>query len=101
LTSFDSFTFCATTPPSDAGVVGDLLERRLDGAADDVDADLLVLVLRRVSRTLLSTLAAARMTLTPPPGRMPFLDRGAAGVQGVLDAGLLLLHRPLPSRRRP
>src|SRR5437762_3513089 len=30
----------------DAGVLGDLLERALDGAADDLDADLLVLVLR-------------------------------------------------------
>ena len=35
---------------------------------------------------------AQRRRATPPPGDDAFLDRRAGGVEGVLDAGLLLLH---------
>jgi hypothetical protein len=60
--------------------------------ADDVDADLLVVVGDLRARR---ARASARSSATPPPGDDAFLDRGAGGVQRVVDAGLLLLHLDL------
>ena len=74
-----------------AGILGDLAGRRLQRPAHDVDADLLVVVLR--------------VELRPAPGGVEqrdtaaghdaLLDRGAGRVHGVLDAVLALLHLDL------
>src|ERR1700758_915257 len=36
--------------------------------------------------------STAFRSATPPPGPPPLLDRGASGLERVLDAALLLLH---------
>ena len=97
MTSFDSLTFWATTRAVDAGVFGDLLDGGFDGPADDVDADLLVVVggfladaCRGPWRRADDGDAAA--------GEDAFFDGCAAGVQGVFDAGLLFLHRDFGGR---
>ena len=73
-----------------AGVVGDLVERGRAGADDDLVADLLVvgqpLGLDGRGRAEQGDAAA---------GEDALLERRAGGVQGVLDAGLLLLHLAL------
>src|SRR5205814_1873852 len=74
-----------------AGVVGDLLDRGLDGAADDVHADLLVFVDGLLADAVQHAGGGADDG-DPAAGQDPLLDRGAAGVKGVLDAGLLLFH---------
>src|SRR5690606_15086219 len=71
-----------------AGVDGDLLDGGGDGAADDVDADLLIAdealeVVQRASGAEDGGAAA---------GEDARFDGRAAGVHGVFDAGLLLLH---------
>src|SRR5215470_16352185 len=69
-----------------AGVLGDLAQRLLESALNDVDADLLVLVLELEAVERLRGAdqrdAAARHD--------PLFDRRARGVHGVLDASLLL-----------
>src|SRR5581483_1482590 len=77
----------------DAAVCGNLPQRLLDGAADDVDAVLLVaLELERLERRQRAQErhAAARHDA--------LFDRRARRVQRVLDAGLLLLHLGLGGR---
>src|SRR4029079_599385 len=69
----------------DAGIRGDLPDGRFDGAADDVDAGLLVLVdgldlVQRLRRADQRHAAA---------GQDAFLDGRAGRVQRVLDAELL------------
>ena len=48
-------------------ILGDLPRRRLQGTPHDIDADLLIVIggLQR------SSVLCARITATPPPGRMP------------------------------
>ncbi len=76
-----------------AGVADDLANRFLAGAANDVDADLLVVlgfeVVESRSRTQQSHAAA---------GNDAFLHRRARGMQGILDASLLLFHFGLGRR---
>ena len=76
-----------------AAVADDLANRLLAGAADDVDADLLVAfqleLLESRSRAQQSH-AAARDDA--------FLDRRASGMQSILHASLLLLHFGLGGR---
>ena len=79
-----------------AGVLGDLAQGLLEGALDDLEADLLV-----VARTWTGRPSRA-------PGRLDegdaaagddaFLDGGAGCREGVLDAVLLLLHLDLGGR---
>src|SRR5215204_2324446 len=75
----------------DAGVLGDLADRSLERLQHDVEAglDVRVLVLRLVDRLLGAQQrhAAARHDA--------FLDSRAGGVEGVVDAVLLLLHLDL------
>jgi hypothetical protein len=89
LKSLTARASCRPRPSVDAGVLGDLTDRRLQRlAADDVDAGLLVVVVGLdAARRLLGAQqrdAAARHDA--------FLDRGAGGVQRVVDAVLALLH---------
>src|SRR5690606_18224780 len=77
----------------DPGVARDVAERRLDGPADDLRADLLV---------------AIELQLLDRPGRAQqrdaaarndaFLDSRLRRVHGILDARLLLLHLGLGGR---
>ena len=90
--SFDSLTFWATTRAVDAGVFGDLLDGGFDGPADDVDADLLVVVVGLLAE-LVEDAGGGADDGDAAAGEDAFFDRGAAGVQGVFDAGLLFLHR--------
>ena len=90
--SFDLLDLLGDDDAVHAGVLGDLLDRGFDGAADDVDADLLVVV-GGFLRTLVEDLGRGADDGDAAAGEDAFFDRGAAGVQGVLDAGLLLLHR--------
>src|SRR4028118_1440622 len=74
-----------------ARILGDLADRRLQGAADDVDAAGLVVIgpahaLKRLGGVEESGTAA---------GDDPFLDRRAGGVEGIVDAVLALLDRDL------
>src|SRR5688572_29746061 len=75
----------------EAGILGDLAHRRLERAADDVDAAGLVVVDAGEAVELLAGIeqsdAAARNDA--------FLDRGAGGVKRVVDAVLALLHLDL------
>ena len=66
---------------------GDLAERLFQRAADDVDANLFV-----AFSFSLSSEPMTRSRATPPPGNDAFFDRGAGGMQGIFDAGLLFLH---------
>src|SRR5690606_26497231 len=70
------------------GVVGDLAHRLLERAADDVDADLLVLV----GHLDLVEGAEGADEGDAAAGHDALLDGRAGGVEGVLDARLLLLH---------
>src|SRR5665254_5701 len=71
----------------DAGIFGDLADRRLQRSADDVDARLLVLIvalnLDRLRRPKQCHAAARYDAL---------LDRGAGRVQRIIDAILSLLY---------
>src|SRR3546814_120360 len=73
------------------GVLGDLADRRLQRAGDDLDADTLVVVgrvqLGQHLRGVQQSAAAADDDA--------FLDRGAGGVHRVFDAILTLLHLDL------
>ena len=71
----------------DAGVLGQLPQRGFAGAADDLDADAGVAVELDV---LQGGLGADEGDAAA--GDDAFLDRGAGGVEGVFDAGLLFLH---------
>ena len=75
----------------DAGVLGDLAHRRLQRAADDVDADLLVVV---VGLQLGERLGGVEQR-DAAAGDDAFLDRGAGRVHRVVDAVLALLHLDL------
>src|SRR4051794_12145697 len=81
----------------DAGVFGDLLDGGFDGAADDVDADALVVVLGAFLG-LVERAGGGADDADAAAGEDAFLDGRAAGVECVLDAGLLLLHRDLGGR---
>src|SRR6185295_4163116 len=74
-----------------AGVFGDRRERRAARADHDVVADLLVL--QRVFSGL--QLVAGSQQGDAAAGEDAFFDGCAGGVQGVFDAGLLLLHLAL------
>src|SRR5579864_3779918 len=74
-----------------AGVVDDLAQRLLDGAGEDADTDVLVLV-RRLELFEYTLDADQGHAAT---GHHALLDRGTRGVQRVLDARLLLLHLDL------
>ena len=76
----------------DAGVFGDLLDGGFDGAADDFDADLLVVVGGLLADAV-EDLGGGADDGDAAAGEDAFFDGGAAGVQGVFDAGLLFLHR--------
>src|SRR5688500_7732679 len=80
-----------------AGVFGDLLDGGFDGAADDFDADALVVVVHLPARALEDAFGGADDG-DSAAGEDAFLYRCAAGVEGVLDAGLLLLHGDLGGR---
>src|SRR5690606_35205206 len=71
-----------------AGVLHDLTDRRLDGAADDVHARGLVGV---VAFQTVQSLRGAQQRGAAARNDA-FLDRGAGGVQRVVDAVLALLH---------
>ena len=73
------------------GVAGDLPRRSLQGAANDVDADLLVLVL---DVEAVERLEAAQEG-DAAAGQDAFLDGGARRVQRVVDAVLALLDLDL------
>ena len=70
-----------------AGVGGNHAHRLLEGAADDVLAEVLLTFQLEVVKYL----EAAQVGDTAARHHA-FLDRGAGGVEGILDAGLLLLH---------
>src|SRR5699024_6262833 len=75
----------------DAGVLGDLAQRLLERAADDGDAGILVgirtLEVGELLRSVDQRDTAAR--------HHALLNRGAGGVQRVVDAVLALLHLDL------
>ena len=72
-------------------VLDDLPDRRLQGAADDVDADLLVVI---VGLELLQRLDGVEER-DAAAGDDAFLDRGAGRVHRVVDAILALLDLDL------
>jgi hypothetical protein len=84
--------FWLTTPPSTPAFSAICLIGGLDGPADDVDADPLVLALR-VLAELAEHAAGGADHGDAAAGQDAFLDGRAAGVKGVLDTRLLLLHR--------
>ncbi len=69
---------------------GNLHDRRPAGTDDDVVADLFV-----VLQTLGLQAIHGPQQGHAAAGKNAFLDCGAGGVHGVLDAGLLLLHLAL------
>ena len=73
----------------DAAVLGDLRDGRRQGAVDDVHADLLVAAGRAAG--LLDRRPATQQGHAAAR-QDAFFRRRAGGVQGVLDAGLGLLH---------
>ncbi len=79
----------------DAAVVGDLPDRGVEHAQHDVDADLLVAA--GAGADLLDRLAAPQQGHAAA-GQNAFLGRRTGRVQGVLDAGLGLLHLGLGAR---
>ena len=72
----------------DAGVFGDLADRGLQGAADDGDAGVLVVVVALEAFQRLGGLQQRDAAA----GHDAFFDRRAGGVEGVVDAVLLFLH---------
>ena len=73
-----------------SGIVDELAKRSLDSAADDRRADLLVaLELESFDRLLGAEVGDAAA------GNDALFDRSAGGVESVIDAILLLLHRSL------
>ena len=80
-------TFSTTIEPSTPAFCGDLAQRLLERAADDVDAVLPVVVeLQAVERRQRAEQRHAAA------GDDALFDGRAGRVQRVLDAGLLLLH---------
>ena len=73
----------------DPAVFGDLTDRGIERVEDDVDANLLVSLGLRAD--LLHRLTAAEEG-DATTGDNPLLDCGAGRMEGILDAGLLLLH---------
>ncbi len=80
-----------------AGVFGDLADRGLQRAADDVDTDFLVAIFRRQSVERLGRIEQRDAAA----GYDTLLDRGAGGVGGVVDPVLALLDLDLGRHRRP
>src|SRR5215813_1938698 len=74
-----------------AGVLGDLTERRLQRAAYDLDADLLVVV----SRSQLVEGADGVEQRRAAAGDDAFFNRRLGGVHGIVNAVLLLLDLDL------
>ena len=74
-------------PPSWPALAGDLRQRGAAGAQDDVVADLLV-----VAQPVRLDRRAGPQQGHAAAGQDAFFDGRAGGVQGVFDAGLLLLH---------
>ncbi len=74
----------------DAGVLGDLPDRSLQGAADDIDAGFLVFVVALG----LDGLGSPEQRHAAA-GNDAFLDRSAGRIQRVVDAVLLVLHLDL------
>ena len=72
------------------GVIDELAKRSFDGAADDRRADLLVAFELESLDGLLSTEVSDAAA-----GNDTLFNRGAGGVESVVDAILLLLHRGL------
>ena len=72
----------------DAGVLGDLADRGLQGAAHDGDAGVLVVVVALEAVQDLGGLQQGDAAA----GDDAFFDRRAGGVEGVVDAVLLFLH---------
>src|SRR5712671_4914676 len=75
----------------DARVLGDEPDRRLQGAADDVDAHLLVVVFGLELRQH----PGGEQQCHAAAGHNAFLDRGAGGVHRVVNTILALLHLDL------
>ena len=71
----------------EAGVLGDRPAGLLQGASDDLDAEILVAAQLQVVEHL-----GGPDQSGAAPGDDPLLDRGPGGMQGVLDEGLALLH---------
>ena len=77
----------------EAGVLDNHAQRLLDGAADDLDAELLVLVLGfHLGKLLCGADEGGAAT-----GNDTLLDGCAGGVQGIVEAVFLLLHLDLRS----
>src|SRR4029450_195699 len=70
----------------EAGILGDLADRRLQGAAHDLDADLLAVV----GAALVLEHAGGIEQGRPTAGDDALLDRGLGRMHGVLDPVLLL-----------
>jgi len=89
LVSLDSSILLAMIEPSRPQLAAICLTGAGDGSGDDIDADLLVAV-----DGLLELVQGAPGTedRDTAAGEDAFFDGRAAGVQGVLDSGLLLLH---------
>src|SRR5205814_1116965 len=73
-----------------AGVFYDLLDGGLDGAADDVNADLDVVGFAFAE--LVEDASGGADDGDAAAGEDAFFNRGAASVQGVFDSCLFLLH---------
>ena len=83
--------------PFGAGVLGDLPDRRLQCALDDVDPDLLVVVFRRQPVERLGGIEQSHTAA----GDDAFFDRGSRRVGGVVDAVLVLLDLDLGGAADP
>src|SRR5262249_37306389 len=77
----------------EAGILHDVPDGLLERALHDVGADLLVAL--ELERLDARRRAEERNAAT---GHDAFLDCGAGGVEGILDASLLLLHGRLGGR---
>src|SRR5207248_8133654 len=75
----------------DTGILRDLPHRRLDGLADDLDTDLLVVV----GGVEAGQNFARKEQRNTAAGHDTFLDRSLGRVHGVIDAILALLHLDL------
>ena len=92
MVSLLSFTFWADDGTVDAGVFGDLLERGFDGPADDFDAEAHGLRWLGLGLDVVQHLGSSADDGYPATGQDAFFNGGAAGVQGIFNAGLLLFH---------
>ena len=91
LTSFWSSMLARDHRAVEAGILGDLAHRRLQGAAHDLDADLLVMV----GTVLVLEHAGGIEQGRAAAGDDAFLDRGLGRMHGVLDPVLAFLDLDL------